>query len=245
MERNSVSSTSRTGMGRYRVVEASIAAVTGIVLAVTLAMFIATPFHANLSVWADSTLKPYGVPGAVYMIYAVAFVAVLLLGVMRHNVLRYLLYLSWVLYLPPILSFSRFDLLSPVIDGGLVSPGAGLPPVLVLAAGLLLVCVTLAQGTVEEHRALRKSYLERGAGRKEVDSAIRGSLKYVAMALAASALLTALVSVATTGLAYFGETVAPSGTYWYLLFAVAGGAVIAFILMILLRQGRPGDRATE
>ncbi len=226
-------------MARDKVVEASIAAVTGIVLAVTLAMFIATPLHANLSTWADSTLQPYGVPDAVYVIYAVAIIAVLLLGVMRHNVLRYLLYLSWALYLPPILSFSRFDLLSSVIDGGLVSPGAGLPPVLVLAAGLLLVCVTLAQGAVEEHRSLRKSYLERGAGREEVDTAIRGSLKYVAMALAASALLTALVSVATTGLAYFGESMAPSGTYWYLLLAVAGGAVIAFILLFLLRQGRP------
>ena len=76
----------------------------------------------------------------------------------------------------------NFDPLSFVIDGGLVSPGAGLPPVLVLAAGLLLVCVMLAQGAVDEHRSLRKSYLERGADREEVDTAIRGSLKYVAMA---------------------------------------------------------------
>jgi hypothetical protein len=169
----------------------------------------------------------------------------LLLGVLRHNVLRYLLNLSWVFYLPPILSFSRFDLLSSVIGGGLVSPGAGLPPVLVLAAGLLLVCVTLAQGAVEEHRGLRKSYLERGAGREEVDAAIRGNLKYMAMALAASAPLTALVSVATTGLAYFTGSLAPAGTYWYLLLAVAGGAVIALILMFLLRQGRPESETPE
>jgi hypothetical protein len=235
---NSASPSSRNRLAPDRVIEVSIATVTGIVLAVTLAMFIVTPLHANLSAWADSTLRPYSVPGAVYVIYAAAIIAVLLLGIMRHNVLRYFLYLSWVLYLPPILSFSRFDLLSPVIDGGLISPGAGLPPVLVLAAGLLLVSVTLAQGAVEEHRSLRKSYLERGAGREEVDAAIRGNLKYVAIALVASALLTALVSVATTGLAYFGGSLAPSGTYWYLLLAVAGGAVIAFVLMVLLRQSR-------
>ena len=159
VETNSALSSSRNGLAPDRVVEVSIAVVTSIVLALTLAMFIATPLHANLSAWADSTLRPYGVPGAVYVIYAAAIIAVLLLGIMRHNVLRYFLYLSWALYLPPILSFSRFDLLSPVIDGGLVSPGAGLPPVLVLAAGLLLVSVTLAQGAVEEHRSLRKSYL--------------------------------------------------------------------------------------
>jgi hypothetical protein len=239
MVTNSLASSSRPGTTHDRIVEASMAAVTGIALAVTLAMFLATPLHTSISTWADSTLQHYRIPDAVYVIYAVAIIAVLLLGIMRHNVLRYLLFLSWALYLPPILSFSRFDLLSPVIDGGLVSPGAGLPPVLVLVAGLLLVCVTLAQGAVEEHRVLRKSYLERGAGREEVDAAIRGNLKYVAMALAASALLTALVSVATTSLAYFGESVAPAGTYWYLLLALAGGAVIAFILLFLLRQGRP------
>ena len=62
-----------------------------------------------------------------------------------------------------------------VVNVALTESVTGLPPVLVLEAGLLLVCVTLAQGAVEEHRALRKSYLERGAGREEVDTAIRGA----------------------------------------------------------------------
>jgi hypothetical protein len=243
MESNPASPAFRPRLARDPVMEASVAAVTIIVLAVTLALFIATPLHTKLSAWAAGTLQPGGMPDAGYMIYAVAIIAAVLLGMMRHNVLRYLLYLSWALYLPPILAFSRFDLLGSVIEGGLASLGSGLPPLLVLSAGLLLVCVTLAQGAVEEHRALRKSYLERGAGREEVDAAVRGSLKYVAMALAASALLAAVVSVATTVLAYFGESVAPSGTYWYLLLAVAGGAVIAFILMFLLRQGRPDNEA--
>jgi hypothetical protein len=177
--------------------------------------------------------------------YLLAIVAVVLLGIMSRNVLRPVLYLSWALYLPSILAFSRFDLLSSVIDGGLASLGGGSPPILVLAAGLLLVCTTLAQGAVEEHRALRKSYLERGAGQEEVDTAVRSSLKYVALAIAASAALAALVSVVTTALAYFGEGIALPGGYWYILFAVAGGAVIAFVLVAMLRPGPPERPAPE
>ena len=208
-------------------------------------MFIATPLHANLSAWADRTLQTYGGSDAIYMIYAVVIIAVLLLGVMCHNALRFLLYLSWALYLPPILSFSRFDLLSSVIDGGTGVTGRRAPAG-TRARGRPAAGLRHA-GTGRRGRAPvpAEELLERGAGREEVDTAIRGSLKYVAMALAASALLTAMVSVATTGLAYFGESVAPSGTYWYLLLAVAGGAVIAFILMFLLRQGRPENRMPE
>jgi hypothetical protein len=60
--KNSESSVSRTRVARDRVVDASTTAVTGIVLAVTLAMFTATPLHANLSTRADSTLPSYSMP---------------------------------------------------------------------------------------------------------------------------------------------------------------------------------------
>jgi hypothetical protein len=227
------------------IVEACIFVVTGVAMVVSLATFVSTPLHVGLSSWADSTLQPYGVPGAVYVIYLLSIVAVVLFGISCRNVLRSVLYFSWAMYLPSILAFSRFDLPGSVIDGGLASLGGGLPPALVLAAGLLLVCTMLAQGAVEEHRALRKSYLERGAGPEEADAAVRGSLKYVALAIAASATLAGLVSVATTVLAYFGEGIALPGGYWYLALAVAGGAIIAFVLVAMLRPGRPERSAPE
>jgi hypothetical protein len=241
MESTAAPAVSRRPVPRDLAVEACICAVTGVALAVSLAMFVSTPVHTSLSSWADNTLP--GIPGAVYMVYALAIVAAIVLGVLCHNVLRFVLYFSCALYLPSILAFSRFDLLGSVIDGGLASLGGGLPPALVLAAGLLLVCTMLAQGAVEEHRALRKSYLERGASREEVDAAVRGNLKYVALAITASAAVAALVSVATTALAYFGESILPPGGYWYLALAVAGGAVIAYVLNVLLRPGRPEKSA--
>ena len=106
------SSASGRRVSRDRVVEASVAAVTGIALVVTLAMFVTTPLHTKLSAWADGMLRPYGVPDAVFVIYAIAIITVILIGIPGRNVLRYILYLSWALYLPSILSFSRFDLLA-------------------------------------------------------------------------------------------------------------------------------------
>jgi hypothetical protein len=47
--------------------------------------------------------------------------------------------------------------------------------------------------------------------------------------------------VVAVSLKYNGESLRLSGTYWYLLLAVAGGAVIAFILLFLLRQGSPAE----
>jgi len=242
MESTAAPAVSRRPVSPDLAVEACICAVTGVALAVSLAMFVSTPLHAGLSSWADNTLQ---VPGAVYVVYALAIVAAIILGVLCHNVLRFVLYLSFALYLPSILAFSRFDLLGQVIDGGLASLGGGLPPALVLAAGLLLVCTMLARGAVEEHRALRKSYLERGASREEVDAAVRSNLKYVALAITASAAVAALVSVATTALAYFGESILSPGGYWYIALAVAGGAVIVYVLNVLLRPGPPEKPAPE
>ena len=222
------------------VVTAALAIVTIVSFTATLAAFLASPMHAGFASWANGALKSFGLSGGIYLLYGIILLIAIALGWRSRHVLRNVLFLSWVLYLPTVMYFSGLDPMGILVQGGFTALAAPLPPALVLLMGLLLVSATTAQSSASELGTVRTSLTGRGADSKEVDAAVRRCLACVGGSLAAAAALAAVTALAGTLLLGLGAGLPSWGGYEHIVLAIAGAAVVAFILIVLLRRGDAG-----
>lgn len=178
------------------------------------------------------------IPGGIYTLFLLVLASAFLIGLVTGTISRIILLLSWILFLPSVLYFSRFDLLSALVPGGfeLLSGSLSLPAITI--AGLILTSGTIAHGSLIELKALRVSYVSRGASEQEADAAIGKNLLMVVPVIAASVILAAFTALLVTFALSFLQQAPTGSDYLYLIFTIAGAAVIALIIMTYLWSKR-------
>jgi hypothetical protein len=123
------------------------------------------------------------------LILAVFILIVLFLDPGNDSKQATVFYVSWALYVPSALYFSRIDLLlaagSPVNFSILAS---SLPAFAVIIAGILLACGQLTARSLNNMAAARANLTGRGADREEVDAAITKNLLFELGIVCASAI---------------------------------------------------------
>lgn len=210
---------------------ASVSLVT-LLLLVSLFTFLCNDLSRYLSASLDM------VPGGLYTLLPIIIVVAIIIGFLTGGISRIIVLISWVLYLPSVLYYSRFDLLSMVMPGGfeLLSGTLSLP--IIVIAGLLLTSGTVAHGSIEEMRALRVSFVSRGANAAEVDAAIGKNLLMVTPVIAASVILSATIAMIVTFVTSSIRHSSTGNDYLYLTLTIAGAAVIALVIMTYLWSKR-------
>ena len=203
-----------------------------VLLLVSLTTFLCNDIFRYLSASLDM------VPGGLYTLLPIIIVVAVIIGLLTGGIARIILLLSWAMYLPSVLYYSRFDLLSLVIPGGFEVLSSSLSLPIVVIAGFLLTSGTVAQGSIAEMRALRVSFVSRGASAAEVDAAINKNLLLVTPIIAASVILSAIIALIVTFVISFIKHTSAGNDYLYLTFTIAGAAVIALVIMTYLWSKR-------
>jgi small-conductance mechanosensitive channel len=151
--------------------------------------------------------------------------------------------MSWVLYLPSILSFSRFDLLmaagSPLNFGNFSS---GLPSDAILIIGIALICGELLLRTHSCLTRGRDNFLKRGADEKEVRDALYRNAAFEAKMIAASAITALLIAVVVPVVEPALFLVLRYVDFAYILFGIAAAFTLVAIILIYTRPIKNSEK---
>jgi hypothetical protein len=146
--------------------------------------------------------------------------------------LKAVMYLSFLLYMPSVLGFSRMDLLrvaGSILNFGLFS--SSLPPAVIIVIGLGLACGGLLLQSFSRMRKARQNFLERGADPGEVDHALSRNVLLEARLIAASAavvlLIVAGVSVAAPAMLGILQSVG----FIYILAGIGAAVILGLIIL--------------
>jgi hypothetical protein len=146
------------------------------------------------------------------------------------------LYLSWLLYAPSALYFSRMDLLlaagSPV---NLSILSSSLPPFAIILAGLILACGQLTVRSLNNMAAARSNLCGRGANKAEVDAALTKNLRFELGLVLASAIavLATIFIVPVLEPALVG--IMRSTEYSYIILGIAAVLVLMISVAAYIR----------
>ena len=214
------------------VIDLANVSLVALLLLVSLFTFLCNDLFRYLSASLDM------VPGGLYTLLPIIILLASILGLLTGGIARIIILLSWVMYLPSVLYYSRFDLLSIVIPGGFELLSGSLTLPIIVIAGFILTSGTVAQGSIAEMRTLRVSFVSRGANAAEVDSALGKNLLMVAPIIAASVILSAIIALIVTFVISFIRHTSAGTDYLYLTFTIAGAALIALVIMTYLWSKR-------
>ena len=145
---------------------------------------------------SDLFLGSKGIHVKSEMLVMPMILAVYVLGPTSRGRLELLMYISWILYMPSVLKFSRIDWL--VIANWPVNMSIfskTLSPSIVLIIGLLLALGDLIFRSFKHMDQIRANMLERGADQSELNLAMRKNSYLTAEVAAASAGITSMVVI--------------------------------------------------
>ncbi len=219
--------------------------VVSTILFIIFLLILFTFINNKLSDTISNAIDPLiSIGSSVLYLAIVLFVfAVVFLDIGNESKLRTVMYISWALFLPSVLYFSRIDLLlainSPINFSSLSS---NLPSFIVILAGMALVCGELMLRSLSDIQDARKNLIDRGADLKEVNSALDKNMAFEASVIAASGCIVLAIIFLVPAIEPLLLSAMQSSEYLYIISGI--GAVIVLIATILLFL-RPGKNNSD
>lgn len=206
-------------------------ALVGTILLISLFTFTCNDLFAYLS-----TSLAF-IPGGIWLLLLCAIIVTVILGRFAGTGTGNVVCLSWLLFIPSVLSFSRLDLLSIIVPGGFGSFTGTLTAPAIIISGVVLAGCTLAHGTVAEMRALRSDLIGRGADPAEVEAALRKNMLPLVVTLFAALVLSSAVAATAALLVPLALRMEYTGPL-HLVFLAAGTLLFALLIVAYLWSKR-------
>jgi hypothetical protein len=151
--------------------------------------------------------------------------------------------LSWSLYLPSIMSFSRFDLLmaagSPL---KFCNFSSGLPSDMIMLIGIALISGELLLRSHSYLHRGRDNFQKRGADKKEVNDALYHNAAFEAKMIAASAITALLIAVVVPAVEPALFLVLRYVDFAYILFGMAAAFTLVMTILIYTRPRKNSEK---
>ena len=198
-------------------------------LSLSVASFMNNGLHEDLDATLQSSLA-HIIPGiGVDIVVMLLIMITLLVGMLDERRLGWSLFIAWLLYLPPVLHYSRIDWSYILGLGDATSLlENSLPDAFIMLNGAVLVGTSVLVRSFREVRGLRRNLLDRKGSAPEVDEACARNMLFNAWIVTASVVSVVTIWIIVTlisSLMDWQNTVGPE----YLWTAL----IAAFILLVM------------